>query len=226
MLLMTFKTNLVFITFLVVLCGFMYSRKDMNVNKFRIPTTKHFFKGESVTLSKGLLMVNTEKWGVKMKSGGDANLLLLNFYVLLTLSSHLSVFSKLCIMNTLLHFLLLWCQSCCSPRNNSFGGRILGLIKCTYHGWLSVNDVIIGVTLFTSCLGPPNLKPTTAVRINWLHWHLFVHRYLASWWNADQDLTLYSSVTPHSNDKIITPKRLGRKLFSNYKKSQTHFVVW
>jgi len=104
---MTFKTNLVFITFLVVLCGFMYSRKDMNVNKFRIPTTKHFFKGESVTLSKGLLMVNTEKWGVKMKSGGDANLLLLNFYVLLTLSSHLSVFSKLCIMNTLLHFLLL-----------------------------------------------------------------------------------------------------------------------
>jgi len=27
--------------------------KDMDVNKFRIPTTKHFFKGESVKLSKG-----------------------------------------------------------------------------------------------------------------------------------------------------------------------------
>jgi len=31
----------------------MDSHKDMNVNKFRIPTTKHFFKGGSVRLSKG-----------------------------------------------------------------------------------------------------------------------------------------------------------------------------
>jgi len=38
--------------------------------------------------------------------GGDASLLWLNFNVLLALSSQLSVFSKLCIMNTPLHFLL------------------------------------------------------------------------------------------------------------------------
>jgi len=57
-------------------------------------------------------MVNAAKWGAKRKKWGDANLLLLNFYVLPALSSQLSVFSKLCIMNTLLYFLLLLCQSC------------------------------------------------------------------------------------------------------------------
>jgi len=31
----------------------MDSHKDMNVNKFTMPTTKHFFKGDSVKLSKG-----------------------------------------------------------------------------------------------------------------------------------------------------------------------------
>jgi len=31
----------------------MDSHKDMNVNEFRIPTTKHFSKGEGVKLSKG-----------------------------------------------------------------------------------------------------------------------------------------------------------------------------
>jgi len=40
-----FKTNLVFQIFLVVVYSFMYSHKDINVNKFKIPTTKHFFKG-------------------------------------------------------------------------------------------------------------------------------------------------------------------------------------
>jgi len=31
----------------------MESHKDMNVNKFRIPTTMHFLKWEGVKLSKG-----------------------------------------------------------------------------------------------------------------------------------------------------------------------------
>jgi len=66
-------------------------------------------------------------------------LLLPNFYVLPALSSHFPVLSKFCIMNNLLHFLLL-CQSCRSFRNAglSFGGRILGLIKSAYHGSLSM----------------------------------------------------------------------------------------
>jgi len=38
---------------LVVVDGFMHSHKDMNVNKFSLPTTKHFINGESVKLSKG-----------------------------------------------------------------------------------------------------------------------------------------------------------------------------
>jgi len=64
-------------------------------------------------------------------------LLLPNFYVLPALSSHFSVLSKFCIMNTLLRFLLL-CQSCRSLRSVglSFGGRILGLIKVLITvGW-------------------------------------------------------------------------------------------
>jgi len=33
----------------------MHSHKDVNVNKFSLPTTKHFIKGESVKLSKGFI---------------------------------------------------------------------------------------------------------------------------------------------------------------------------
>jgi len=50
---MKFETNLVFQFFLVVVYGVMDSHKDMNVNKSRIPTTKHFFEGGSMKLSKG-----------------------------------------------------------------------------------------------------------------------------------------------------------------------------
>jgi len=58
-------------------------------------------------------MVNAEKLGAKIK-WGDANLLLPNFNVLVAMCSQLSVFSKLCIMNTVLHFLLLLlCYSFC-----------------------------------------------------------------------------------------------------------------
>jgi len=50
---MKFETNLVFQFFLVVVYGFMDSHKDMNVNKFRIPTTKHFFEGGKYETFKG-----------------------------------------------------------------------------------------------------------------------------------------------------------------------------
>ena len=52
------------------------------------------------------------------------------------LSSQLSVFSKLCIMNTLLHFLLLF-QLCRSLRNISLGGPTLGKSKVIITiGWV------------------------------------------------------------------------------------------
>jgi len=47
-----FKTHLVF--FLVVVNGFMDSHIDMNVNKFRIPTTKHYLKGEKCETFQGV----------------------------------------------------------------------------------------------------------------------------------------------------------------------------
>jgi len=60
-----------------------------------------------------------------------------NFYVLPALSSQFSVFSKLCIMNTLLHFLLLLFQLCRSLRNIPLGGRIVGKSKVIITvGWV------------------------------------------------------------------------------------------
>jgi len=47
------KTNLVLQMFLVVVYSFMDSHKDMNANKIRIPTTKHFFKGAKCETFKG-----------------------------------------------------------------------------------------------------------------------------------------------------------------------------
>ena len=86
-------------------------------------------------------------------------MLLSNFYVLPALSSQHSVFSKFCIINTLLHFLLLF-QSCRILRNEFFGGRILGFIKSDYHDRLSMMTSSEG-PLFILASGPPYLKPTT-----------------------------------------------------------------
>jgi len=79
-------------------------------------------------------------------------------FVLPTVSSHLSVFSKLCIMNTLLRFLSLLCQSCRTLRNKFLGGRILGLIKSSHHGWLSMMTSSEG-PFFSLASGPPTLNP-------------------------------------------------------------------
>ena len=121
-------------------------------------------KGEMWNFQRGklcsLLMVNAEKWVVKKRSGGDANLLLPNFCVLPALSCHLSVFSKLCIMNTSLHFLLLLCQSCFSLRNVSFGSGILGLTKSGYHGWLSMMTSSEGPPFQVLPRAPPILNPS------------------------------------------------------------------
>jgi len=94
------------------------------------------------------------------KSGGDANLLLPNFYALQALSSQLSVFSKLCIMNTLLHFLVLF-QLCRSLRNISLGGRILGKSKVIVTvGWVWRRHQKVPVF---SLAPPPILNPPLAL---------------------------------------------------------------
>ena len=54
---MKFKTNLVFLIFLVVVNSFKDSHKDMNVNKFRIPTTKHFIKEGKCETFQGVNVV-------------------------------------------------------------------------------------------------------------------------------------------------------------------------
>jgi len=59
-------------------------------------------------------------------------------------------------MNTPLDFLLL-CQSCCSRRNVSYGGCVLGLIKNAYHGWLS---------MMTSSEGPFSVLPRAPPTLN------------------------------------------------------------
>jgi len=56
----------------------MDSHKDMNMNKFRIPITKHFFKGGRCETFKGvnfsLSMVNEEILGAKIKKWGRCEL--------------------------------------------------------------------------------------------------------------------------------------------------------
>jgi len=54
---MKLKKNLVFWFFVVVVYSSMYSHKHMNVNKFRIPTTKHFLKGGKCETFKGVNFV-------------------------------------------------------------------------------------------------------------------------------------------------------------------------
>jgi len=49
-----FKTNFLFCIFMVVVHGFIY---PMNVNKFRIPNTKHFIKGGKCETFKGVNVV-------------------------------------------------------------------------------------------------------------------------------------------------------------------------
>jgi len=137
----------------------------MNMNKFRMPTTKHFFKGgRCETFKEGNYVVHwwwMQRNGARnWRRGGDANLLSPYFYVLPALSSQLSVFSKLCIMNTRLHFLLLLFQLCRSLRNIPLSGRILGKSKVIIAvGWVWWRHQRAP---FQSCLGPPNPKPTTA----------------------------------------------------------------
>jgi len=50
----------------------------MNMNKFKMPTTMDFFKGGRCETFKGvncgLLMVNAEKWGAKIKKWGRCQL--------------------------------------------------------------------------------------------------------------------------------------------------------
>ena len=87
-----------------------------------------------------------------------------NFYVLPALSSQLSVFLKLCIMNTLLHSLLV-CQSCRSLGNVSLGGRILCLIKSSHHGWLRMMTSSKG-PLFRLASAPPTLNPPLLISLS------------------------------------------------------------
>jgi len=98
----------------------------------------------------------------------------LSKYNLPALSSQLSVFSKLSIMNIPLHFLLLLCQLSRSLKNVSYGGRVLSLIKSAYHGWVSMMTSSYGPPLFSLALGLPNLKPTTG------YFHLFLGYTLSS----------------------------------------------
>jgi len=58
-------------------------------------------------------------------------------------------------------FSFCYTQTCRSLRNICLGGRILGLIKSDYYGWLSMMTSSEG-PLFGPASGLPNPKPTTA----------------------------------------------------------------
>ena len=131
-----------------------------NVNKFKIPNTKHFIKGGKCETFRGVNVVVYWWWmqgnGAWKYSGGDANILMLNFYVFPAWSSQLSVISKLCIMNTLLHFLLL-CQSChCLRSVSSAWPKCLSRLG-------EYDDVIRGAPILVLPRAPPTLNPPLRV---------------------------------------------------------------
>jgi len=79
------------------------------------------------------------------------------------MSSQLSVLSKLCVMNTLLYYLLLF-QFCRSLRNISLGDCILGKSNVIITvGWLRRRHQ--RAPLFSLASVPPNPKPTTGHKI-------------------------------------------------------------
>ena len=85
------------------------------------------------------------------------------YCLLLAMSSQLSVLSKLCVMNTLLYYLLLF-QFCRSLRNISLGDCILGKSNVFITvGWLRRRHQ--RATLFSLASVPPNPKPTTGHKI-------------------------------------------------------------
>jgi len=108
--------------------------------------------------------------------------------MLLDLSYQLSMFSKFCIMNTLLHFL--FCQSCRSLRNVSLGGPhipLLSLIQRFYHGRLSIltssERTFSALSWSHSTLSLPLGKwfkllmiPNNQGRNEWARGHNFPHR--------------------------------------------------
>jgi len=131
---MIWKTNLVFWICFIVTSGSMESRK--NCEQFQ--ETKYFSGGKVCYTLSNLFMVNAEKSDMKLKNWGTMPTCY-NLYVLLLLSFQISVSLKLCIMNTLVHFVLR--QSCRILRNVSLCGPhipLRGLIKRSYHGWMSM----------------------------------------------------------------------------------------
>jgi len=122
-------------------------------------------------------MVNAEKGGMKIKSGGDANSPLPNFCVLPALSSRFSVFSKLCIMNTPFHFLPLLCQSCRNLRNVSFGGYLR--LDQKFLSRLAEYDDVIRGPLFSLASGPQpqthhclQLPSLTTAKLPHMHYNI------------------------------------------------------
>jgi len=123
----------------------MMSLEGMAVNKFRKPSIS---RGGAVCYKRSsLLMVNAEKWVAKLEKQGA--MISLNFYVLLALSSQLSVFLKLCNMNTLWHFLL--CQSCRSIRNVSLGGPHIPFDQKVLSRLAKYDDDVIRGPPFNHC---------------------------------------------------------------------------
>jgi len=117
------------------------------MNKFRRPSIL-----EKVCYKLSSYSLNANKWGANLEKWGSMPICYRLTFVLLALSSQLSVFLKLCVMNVLLLFLL--CQLCRSIRNASFPFQ--GLIKRSYHGWLSMMTSSDDPP-FQPCVGPPSL---------------------------------------------------------------------
>jgi len=157
----------------------------------------------------------------KQRSGDDANLLFPNFRMLTTLSSQLSVFSKLCIMNTLLNFLLLSCQSCRRLKNYPWWPYLRLEQKClsrlAEYGVVIKGPPFLVLPRALPILNPPLVTAITLLRLGNLK--------MSSRLVGGQNSTPATTKLPHCSKRFgkpavlhVTMTFLTNKIYAGYPK--------
>jgi len=145
----------------------MVSFIPMNVIKFRIPNTKHIIKGGKCETFKGVNVVAIDGECREMRRENKKVEAMPTCYcptfVLPALSSHFSVLSKFRMYHEYPFAFSPAMSVMPSSQKRILRWPYLRLDQSAYHGSLSMMTSSEG-PLFSLASGPPNLKPTTALK--------------------------------------------------------------
>ena len=160
-----FKTNLVFWIFLIVVYGFIYSHECEQIQDTKYQA--FYQRGKEWNFQRGkrcsVLMVNAGKRGVKIKKMEAMPTCYCPTFVLPALSSHFSVLSKFRMYHEYPFAFSPAMSVMPSSQKRILRWPYLRLDQSAYHGSLSMMTSSEG-PLFSLASGPPNLKPTTALK--------------------------------------------------------------